>query len=277
MTDVIHSRESWSARIEGSESANLDAQVPVGREANLPRYTRMQGTIYDWDTIASRILFTVARQRGDTLSFFRHGETKYNRKKLVSGQHDTVLSARGRAEASSLANKLQGPVSLLACSALTRAIETMELSIPANVRSTVPVVIDHRLNEVNLGILQGRKAEFIQQFADGDLNWAPSGGESYKEAARRVFSAVVDLFDQLAEIGTAPQSGAVFCHAGVMRIIGTLIDEHSESRNVFNNSAKNLECLAVSAVRLSLPAFWREDDKDRAGKRNFKTDSGRRG
>jgi probable phosphoglycerate mutase len=215
----------------------------------------------------------VQRRRADELSFFRHGETKYNQKKLVSGQHDTMLSARGRSEAAFLSDKLQKPISLLACSALTRAIETMELSVPSAVRSTVPIVIDRRLNEVNLGVLQGRKAEFIQQFADGDLDWAPAGGESYKEAARRVFSAVVDLFDRLAEIGSAPRSGAVFCHAGVMRIIGTLIDEHSESRNVFKSSAKNLECLAISTTRLRLPAFWRGGNENRGQKRDLIGDS----
>jgi broad specificity phosphatase PhoE len=213
-----------------------------------------------------------ARTRTDRIYCFRHGETKYNERKLVSGQHDTVLSARGREAAMSLRESLPQPLDLIVCSGLTRAIETMRLSVPPHIQASCPIWADRRLNEVNLGVLQGKKSVFIHQFAAGELSWAPAGGESYRDAAQRVFSSVVDIYDELAAGGGPPKRVAVFCHAGVMRIIGTLIDPHADSRNVFKSSAKNLECLVVSATDVSLPAFWREGDRGRDGQDNPRQD-----
>lgn len=212
--------------------------------------------IYKWRTLQSRFSTIAERGRSDEIAFFRHGQTKYNERKLVSGQHDTVLSDQGRREAKILRRALPPHLDLIVSSALARAVETMRLSVPAGVGARTPTVIDARLNEVHLGRLQGRKSAFVQAFADGNINWSPPGGESYREAARRVLSAVVDLFDALASVDPPPRKAAVFCHAGVMRIIATLIDRTGESRNVFRVSAKNLECLSVSAQNVEFPTFW---------------------
>ena len=258
MTDHVFARSDWSHEPQRSSPATSQPRAPTGRTQTVGVFRHVRGAIYDWSTLSERIAAIASRGRDDRISFYRHGETKYNERKLVSGQHDTMLSPRGRDAAKSLQKALPRPLDLIVCSELTRAIETMRLSVPSQVQASRPVWRDRRLNEVHLGVLQGKKAVFIQQFADGELSWAPAGGESYRDAAQRVFSSVVDVFDELERMGHPPKGAAVFCHAGVMRIIGTLIDPDSKSGNVFKGSAKNLECLVVLATRLSLPGFWWE-------------------
>jgi glucosyl-3-phosphoglycerate phosphatase len=226
----------------------------VGSDSNLEK-------LYDWATLEKRFIAIRARARADRAFFYRHGATKYNERNLVSGQHNTVLSDEGRAQAKNLQEKMPPQIDLIVCSELDRAIETMRLSIPAPARKNTPILLDARLNEVHLGALQGKSRTYLHQFAEGDLDWAPPSGESYRQAARRVLSIIVDLFDALATCGPPPRNAVTFCHAGVLRIISTLIDASDNSRDVFKTKLANTECLAVSAGQLRLPPFWDGGDQ----------------
>lgn len=211
--------------------------------------------LYSWETIRDRL----GADRGGAarhIYLYRHGATKYNEKNLVSGQHDTQLSTRGRQQAMQIRPYLPHKIDLIVCSGLRRSIETMVLAIPEDLRQLTPVRSDTRLNEVNLGALQGRTRQHIAAFQEGNLDFAPENGESYRHAARRAFSAISDIFEALTIARNASPTATVFCHAGILRIVSTLAEKGNRPENLFSTQFANAQCLRLSSDRIRLPEYW---------------------
>jgi len=211
--------------------------------------------LYDWSVLTERFQLIASRRREDRAYFYRHGATKYNLTNRVSGQHDTLLSELGRKQASALRESLPNRIDMIVCSTLFRTVETMTIGVPPHVRNHAPVVVDPRLNEVHLGILQGKRRRHLSGYEQGDLDFAPDQGESYRMAAQRVLSLIADLFDDLAATRSRPRTAVVFAHAGIMRIISTLVTGNDE-RDLFKTNHANTECLALPAERMHLPDYW---------------------
>ena len=218
------------------------------------------GETYAWDELTMRMDRVRRARPGDRMSLFRHGATNYNDRNLVSGQHDTALSPDGRRQAETLRSEVPSDLDLIACSALGRAFETMSLAIPSAGLDDVPVITDTRLNEVHLGDLQGRRRRHLPEFEAGDLDYAPPNGETYRQAAARVFSAIVDIFEALAHLGGGPRQAAVFCHAGVLRIVTTLASSSNDPKDVFRKTLGNVERLDISAGSVRVARYWAEPD-----------------
>jgi broad specificity phosphatase PhoE len=244
----------WAADAEERACSKDPALRSWHRTKYLHRYEPCDG-VYGWDELFARFQRIGSRNRRDEAYFFRHGATKYNEHNRVSGQHDTVLSELGRVQAAALRDALPRSIDLIVCSGLRRTYQTMELSVPEPVRRHTKMAIDPRLNEVNLGVLQGRRRAQLPQFERGDLDFAPEKGESYRVAARRVLSVIVDIFDGLAETGDSPRTALVFCHAGVLRIISTLV-HGGPADDVFKTNPANGECVALPASGVRLPTYW---------------------
>jgi broad specificity phosphatase PhoE len=211
--------------------------------------------LYSWESIRDRL----GAPSGDAVRhifLYRHGATKYNEKNLVSGQHDTQLSATGRQQAVQIRPYLPDNIDLIVCSGLRRSIETMALSIPGDLLRLTPVRSDNRLNEVNLGALQGRTRQHIAAFQEGNLDFAPENGESYRQAGRRAFSAISDIFEALSIARNANPTATVFCHAGILRIISTLAEEGNRPENLFSTQFANAQCLRLSSNGIRLPEYW---------------------
>jgi broad specificity phosphatase PhoE len=91
----------------------------------------------------------------------RHGETKDNRHARFQGQTDTPLSDAGREQAGALAERVaDAGIAALYSSGLSRAIETAAI---VGERLGVEVVIDPRLNEVGMGLWQGRRKADVER------------------------------------------------------------------------------------------------------------------
>lgn len=215
--------------------------------------------IYPWPTLARRVAGLATSGRRDCAAFFRHGTTKYNVRRLLSGQHNTVLTDLGRAQARDISNLLPSRVDVIACSALARAIETMELAVGLPRLTDIPVIVDPRLNEVNLGSLQGRRRSTLNPAPRGGIDYSPEHGESYRVAAARVLSFVVDLFDAVEVRGDVPMSAAVFCHAGVLRIVATLIRPVLTAEEMFEWRFENASRIDMQVSDLRLPPLWVEE------------------
>ena len=216
--------------------------------------------IYPWDELRERIRLVANSGRHDHASFVRHGTTKDNNRVLVTGQNNTVLSEIGRRQAHDLSRHLPSHFDVIACSALARTIETMELAVPKGHRRGVPIIIDPRLNEVSLGTLQGKRRAYIAAFGTGDIDYAPTGGESYRQAGRRAFSFVVDLFDALATMEGGQRVAVVFCHAGILRIVASLVKNTPCASDMFKLNMSNAEHLNLETSRMRLAPFWWSKD-----------------
>jgi probable phosphoglycerate mutase len=140
------------------------------------------------------------------LVMLRHGQTKFNAGNRMQGQLDTELSDLGRDQAVAVAEVLAKRQPLLIVSSdLRRALDT---AVALGERSGVPVQVDARLRETHLGEWQGMTHLEVDAAAPGarmawrdDATWAPHGGESRVDVARRSMPLISELVEAQTEWG----------------------------------------------------------------------------
>lgn len=140
------------------------------------------------------------------LVMLRHGQTEYNAGSRMQGQLDTELSDLGREQAVAAAQVLAKRQPLLIVSSdLGRALDT---AVTLGDRSGLSVSVDTRLRETHLGDWQGMTHLEVDAAAPGarvawrdDARWAPHGGESRVDVARRSVPLVKELVVQQPEWG----------------------------------------------------------------------------
>lgn len=131
-----------------------------------------------------------------TLFLFRHGETDWNREGRLQGHTDTQLNANGIAQAEALAQRLLAHrLDAVVSSDLSRALTTAR--IIAEILS-VPVITDHGLREVSVGLAEGMlweeaKVSFGAELTErwySDDNVAFPGGETGAATLTRGLAAL---------------------------------------------------------------------------------------
>ena len=131
------------------------------------------------------------------LLLIRHGETEWNTLKRYQGQHDSPLTAKGRAQAGRIAERLADVrFTHLLSSDLGRARATAECIAAAH--PGVPVETDSRLRERHFGILTGMtRAEAAAahpheeaRYLSGDPDYRIPDGESLRDVAERAALAL---------------------------------------------------------------------------------------
>ncbi|MEE6164296.1 MULTISPECIES: glucosyl-3-phosphoglycerate phosphatase [unclassified Mycolicibacterium] len=157
------------------------------------------------------------------LLLLRHGQTEYNAGSRMQGQLDTELSDLGRDQAAAAAEVLAKRQPLLIVSSdLKRALDT---AITLGDRAGLPVQIDERLRETHLGDWQGLTHLEVDAVAPGaraiwrdDARWAPHGGESRVDVARRSVPLVSEIVAAQHEWGLdGPERPVVLvAHGGLI-------------------------------------------------------------
>lgn len=171
----------------------------------------------------------------------RHGETKFNVERIISGQIETDLTVLGQNQALEGAHKLKNEgvyFDEILCSPLKRAKDTAQ--IIASVINA-PIVFEDGLKEFNNGIYEGVKIEDLQKmtfnppyetagfkFANGaDLYAAYSSfdpkydglsypkGETKKEACTRFMNTIQNYLDSHPKT----QNLGVVAHGAVIRFM----------------------------------------------------------
>jgi broad specificity phosphatase PhoE len=165
----------------------------------------------------------------------RHAESAWNATRRWQGHADPPLSARGVAQAESLARSLAGePADRLLCSDLARARHTAEIVGRA---LGLDACCDARLRELDVGAWEGltreeitaRDPEALARF-DAGLAEQPAGGaESRADLRRRVlqtFRALAEAHPEeclvvVTHLGVlqALLSGGEVANAGIARIV----------------------------------------------------------
>ncbi|WP_156757754.1 histidine phosphatase family protein [Actinokineospora pegani] len=129
---------------------------------------------------------------------WRHGETDYNASGRMQGHIDSHLTEIGWNQARFAVPSLaRFSPDVIVASDLRRATDTATVFSEA---IGVPLRLDKRLRETNLGQWQGRTGvEIDAEWPDGrarwqiDATWAPPGGETRVEVAARAIEVVSDL------------------------------------------------------------------------------------
>lgn len=135
------------------------------------------------------------------LYILRHGETDWNKKRLLQGKSDVPLNKTGRtlAKASAVGMK-EIPFELVISSPLERARETAHLVLGER---EIPFILDERIEEIGFGEMEGkpwRKTEdfpgdenIYQFFNHPDRYIPPKGAESLTDLAKRCADFMQDI------------------------------------------------------------------------------------
>jgi probable phosphoglycerate mutase len=132
-----------------------------------------------------------------TLLLARHGETDWNRDRRWQGHAETTLNPTGRAQARALAAELAGhPPDAIYSSDLARSRETAAIVGSA---LGLPVHLDPRLREVDVGEWSGLTSAEVEERFPGGLERRKAGGtgweqgEEYGAMSRRVVAALLEI------------------------------------------------------------------------------------
>jgi probable phosphoglycerate mutase len=163
--------------------------------------------------------------------YIRHGETDFNAEQRLQGRRDTLLNARGRVQAKDCGQLLRDLFGrdnrsagdfVYVSSPLQRARETMEILRPPLGLPPHPYETDSRLLEISYGEWEGLTLPEIEARMPGMLaererdkwDFAPPGGESYRELTARVGEWYASL----------QEDTVVAAHGGGVRALMALFD-----------------------------------------------------
>ncbi len=137
-----------------------------------------------------------------TLYLARHGQSEWNNQSKVSGQLNPGLSPKGQQQSIDLAHCLDGQeLTAIYASSLQRTIDTAQ---PTATAKNLPVVSLAALNEIDLGVLQGRyrderdpeaQAMWTQWQAD-IWGFRVPGAETFDEFTQRAAHALQELLQR---------------------------------------------------------------------------------
>jgi len=193
-----------------------------------------------------------------TLLLARHGESDWNRARRWQGFADRPLTARGRAQAAALAERLEKfPLDAVYSSDLVRAGSTAQAVAEAQ---GLDVVQLPALREVDVGEWQGlTRDEAENRFPDGFRRWQAGGtgwekGETYGEMSARVLKAVTGI--------TGDHEGGrvlIVSHGGPMRAIhaaalGIEVETYRRIRPVEPNARLSAVCVEDGRLTELCPA-----------------------
>jgi broad specificity phosphatase PhoE len=146
----------------------------------------------------------------------RHGRTEANARGLLLGRADPVLDDVGRDQAKAAARVVADTASVgrIVASPLARCRATAE--VVADVVG-VPVEVDERWIELDYGELDGTPLSEVPPTTwvawQGDVDWAPPGGESHAQLGERVRAAC----DELATVPAGDGDVLVVSHVSPIK------------------------------------------------------------
>lgn len=161
----------------------------------------------------------------------RHGETLWNRDKLLQGSTDIELSDYGRELAIKTGEALMStPIDRIYSSPLKRAYETSNLI--RNGRD-IDIITDERIRELSFGHYEGQNfSELIKDenltlkyfFKQPQLYTPAEDGESLEHLVERAGEFMQDIIEPLADSLTRVM---VVAHGALNKAIMTYIKKHS--------------------------------------------------
>jgi len=120
-----------------------------------------------------------------------HALTEDNENGLATGWLPGRLSARGRENARAMGRRrAHDGIAAVFSSDLRRSVETAQLAFGD---TDIPILYDWRLRECDFGERNGTAADDVQRDRLAHLDEPFPGGESHRQAIRRVAGALADL------------------------------------------------------------------------------------
>lgn len=141
-----------------------------------------------------------------SLTIVRHGETQYNKEKLLQGQGvDTTLSETGVQQGEAVGQYLRDiPFNSVFVSNLKRAVQTAELILRNNTHcSGMDMVLEPLLRERGFGVCEGHPKEHMKNMANACgqscRDFTPPGGETLDKVRLRFKKFLKVLFKKMVD------------------------------------------------------------------------------
>ena len=164
------------------------------------------------------------------LYIVRHGETDWNKKDLMQGSTDIPLNLNGIVQAMELKKSLPNNFDICFVSPLKRAKKT------ADIITKCPKVIDERLIERNMGLLEGKKFKNFdfQKYWDWELNSNDNKVEKVQDLFMRVSSFINMLKRDYKE-----KTVLIVSHGATIRAINFCIKGFKKNEMFLKFEVKN--------------------------------------
>jgi broad specificity phosphatase PhoE len=191
----------------------------------------------------------------------RHGQTEWNVQRRLQGNTDTLLDATGRAQALLLAQSMKArhgaALARIYSSPLRRAAETALNIALAVGKAEGDIVQDHRLQEMNLGVLQGLTAaearkthpELWLRYTTDDTFVLPDG-----ESVRAFNARVLEAFEDIARRHVGEEDVVVVTHGGVLDMLRQHLAPEAQFERRCSNASVSVFEVAANG-RCSLVAW----------------------
>ena len=196
------------------------------------------------------------------LIMLRHGQTEYNATRRMQGHLNTKLSPVGFEQAAAAADFLTNKnIIKIVSSDLDRAFDTATV---IGQRLNLPVEKDKRLRETHLGLWQARSHDEVDQLYPGmralwrhDATWAPPGGESRVEVARRARPVVTELMQSLADWDSA--TVLLVAHGGIISALtSNLLELQVQQYPLFSGLGNACGSQLTARPRWSAAEDWEQ-------------------
>lgn len=152
--------------------------------------------------------------------FLRHGETDWNRRRVMQGHTDIQLNENGLQQARDVAPAVaQLPIKTICTSTLSRARRTAEI---VNV-SNVPLVVIDSLKECGFGVYEG-------QDSGGEWRAAWMAGGAIERGETRV-DYIARVYGALTEALSQPAPVLIVAHGGTFWAMEALLGETVHVQN----------------------------------------------
>lgn len=117
------------------------------------------------------------------ITYFVHGTTTDNEKKISSGWSDVGLSELGIKQSIELKDKIKDKkFDAVFCSDLKRAVESAKLTFDGEVE----IIPDKRLRECNYGKFNAKPSSIVEPMQEKNISNKFPEGESYEDVKKRI-------------------------------------------------------------------------------------------
>jgi len=193
---------------------------------------------------------------GNTYLLMRHGESKSNAQGYASTTlgDSNPLTEKGHQEVLTAAEKLKGKkIDLIITSPFERTKQTADLLVAALGLSPETVLVDERLGEISVGVLDGKPNSEYHAFLGNEADWGyktPEGGESWSDVKRRAGAFLYEI-----ERTYKGKTILIISHNAVLRMFGAINDGLSLAGTAFDHDEdgkryENTETRELSFVPL---------------------------
>lgn len=179
----------------------------------------------------------------------RHGETEWNKKRIIQGSMDSPLTEEGVRGAERLSVRLrETQFDFVITSPLYRAYRTAMIILKDR---KIPIIKDDSLKEINCGIFEGftfqeiweKHPDLKSTLHSDPLNFRYPGGESLNEFYDRVKNGFEEIIENYKD-----KTILIVAHGGTIKGLTSYMIEKADSSSWFRNVVDNCSLTEIDYV-----------------------------